>query len=252
MRERQQVVSLAAMREPSLLRFYVSREWLNKFNTFAEPGPITNHTFLCSHGGEGALSVARVQGGWAEPPALPPSAFLRRHPAQQIPLHRRPGGDTATERLGAPLQQVQPPGSLSWRASLPRAGRVLSWAGQEDRWDPSLSPLRQQTRVEAVSGASCTAVSALRHPSAVGVQRHPSSHKGLKTGSSKSLWAPLTESWGCRLQAGLASVSPQPCAQPGPPWACAAWGLPGSSPRPRTLRTCQAWVALQPGRREVP
>ncbi|XP_013362120.1 PREDICTED: ubiquitin carboxyl-terminal hydrolase 20 isoform X2 [Chinchilla lanigera] len=50
-RERQQVVSLAAMREPSLLRFYVSREWLNKFNTFAEPGPITNHTFLCVHGG---------------------------------------------------------------------------------------------------------------------------------------------------------------------------------------------------------
>ncbi|PNJ45417.1 USP20 isoform 6 [Pongo abelii] len=50
-RERQQVVSLAAMREPSLLRFYVSREWLNKFNTFAEPGPITNQTFLCSHGG---------------------------------------------------------------------------------------------------------------------------------------------------------------------------------------------------------
>ncbi|XP_058528114.1 ubiquitin carboxyl-terminal hydrolase 20 isoform X2 [Ochotona princeps] len=50
-RERQQVVSLAALREPSLLRFYVSREWLNKFNTFAEPGPITNHTFLCSHGG---------------------------------------------------------------------------------------------------------------------------------------------------------------------------------------------------------
>ncbi|XP_045144453.1 ubiquitin carboxyl-terminal hydrolase 20 [Echinops telfairi] len=50
-RERQQVVSLAAAREPSLLRFYVSREWLNKFNTFAEPGPITNHTFLCAHGG---------------------------------------------------------------------------------------------------------------------------------------------------------------------------------------------------------
>ncbi|XP_036185264.1 ubiquitin carboxyl-terminal hydrolase 20 isoform X2 [Myotis myotis] len=50
-RERQQVVSLAAMREPSLLRFYVSREWLNKFNTFAEPGPVTNHTFLCPHGG---------------------------------------------------------------------------------------------------------------------------------------------------------------------------------------------------------
>lgn len=50
-RERQQVVSLAARRETSLLRFYVSREWLNKFNSFAEPGPITNHSFLCSHGG---------------------------------------------------------------------------------------------------------------------------------------------------------------------------------------------------------
>uniref|UniRef100_A0A8C9G5I1 Ubiquitin carboxyl-terminal hydrolase n=1 Tax=Pavo cristatus TaxID=9049 RepID=A0A8C9G5I1_PAVCR len=50
-RERQKVVSLASMKEHSLLQFYVSREWLNKFNTFAEPGPITNHTFLCSHGG---------------------------------------------------------------------------------------------------------------------------------------------------------------------------------------------------------
>lgn len=53
MRERQKVVSLASMKEHSLLQFYISREWLNKFNTFAEPGPITNHTFLCAHGGEG-------------------------------------------------------------------------------------------------------------------------------------------------------------------------------------------------------
>lgn len=67
MRERQQVVSLAAMREPSLLRFYVSREWLNKFNTFAEPGPITNHTFLCSHGGEQAAPGGGVAVGVAGP-----------------------------------------------------------------------------------------------------------------------------------------------------------------------------------------
>lgn len=66
-RERQQVVSLAAMREPSLLRFYVSREWLNKFNTFAEPGPITNHTFLCSHGGEGAFLVTGARAGGLSP-----------------------------------------------------------------------------------------------------------------------------------------------------------------------------------------
>uniref|UniRef100_A0A4W3JJD8 Ubiquitin carboxyl-terminal hydrolase n=1 Tax=Callorhinchus milii TaxID=7868 RepID=A0A4W3JJD8_CALMI len=50
-RERQKVVALANMKEPSLLQFYISREWLNKFNTFTEPGPISNHTFLCLHGG---------------------------------------------------------------------------------------------------------------------------------------------------------------------------------------------------------
>eukprot|EP00063_Salmo_salar_P022170 XP_013997005.1 PREDICTED: ubiquitin carboxyl-terminal hydrolase 20-like isoform X1 [Salmo salar] len=50
-RERQKVVALANMKEPSLLQFYISREWLNKFNTFTEPGPISNHTFLCQHGG---------------------------------------------------------------------------------------------------------------------------------------------------------------------------------------------------------
>lgn len=70
MRERQQVVSLAAMREPSLLRFYVSREWLNKFNTFAEPGPITNHTFLCPHGGEQSAPGRGVYGE-AQAAALP-------------------------------------------------------------------------------------------------------------------------------------------------------------------------------------
>ena len=52
MRERQRVVALANMEEPSLLHFYISREWLNKFNTFTEPGPISNHTFLCQHGGQ--------------------------------------------------------------------------------------------------------------------------------------------------------------------------------------------------------
>ncbi|KAL4617424.1 ubiquitin carboxyl-terminal hydrolase 20 isoform X1 [Arapaima gigas] len=50
-RERQKVVALANLKEPSLLEFYISREWLNKFNTFTEPGPITNRTFLCQHGG---------------------------------------------------------------------------------------------------------------------------------------------------------------------------------------------------------
>uniref|UniRef100_A0AAX7VR10 Ubiquitin carboxyl-terminal hydrolase n=1 Tax=Astatotilapia calliptera TaxID=8154 RepID=A0AAX7VR10_ASTCA len=56
-RERQKVVALANMKEPSLLQFYISREWLNKFNTFAEPGPISNHTFLCQHGEKHACTV---------------------------------------------------------------------------------------------------------------------------------------------------------------------------------------------------
>ncbi|XP_068958351.1 ubiquitin carboxyl-terminal hydrolase 33 [Petaurus breviceps papuanus] len=50
-KERRRVSNLLNMMEPSLLQFYVSRQWLNKFKTFAEPGPISNHDFLCVHGG---------------------------------------------------------------------------------------------------------------------------------------------------------------------------------------------------------
>ncbi|XP_035278266.1 ubiquitin carboxyl-terminal hydrolase 33 [Anguilla anguilla] len=50
-KERRRVSSLLNMMEPSLLQFYISRQWLNKFKTFAEPGPISNHDFLCPHGG---------------------------------------------------------------------------------------------------------------------------------------------------------------------------------------------------------
>ncbi|XP_072015961.1 ubiquitin carboxyl-terminal hydrolase 20-like [Amphiura filiformis] len=50
-RERQRVSDMCEQQEPSLLHFYVSLEWLNKFNTFAEPGPISNNDFLCKHGG---------------------------------------------------------------------------------------------------------------------------------------------------------------------------------------------------------
>ncbi|XP_023671612.1 ubiquitin carboxyl-terminal hydrolase 33 [Paramormyrops kingsleyae] len=50
-KERRRVSGLLSMAEPSLLQFYISRQWLNKFKTFAEPGPISNNDFLCSHGG---------------------------------------------------------------------------------------------------------------------------------------------------------------------------------------------------------
>uniref|UniRef100_A0A668AD50 Ubiquitin carboxyl-terminal hydrolase n=1 Tax=Myripristis murdjan TaxID=586833 RepID=A0A668AD50_9TELE len=51
LKERRRVSGLFNMMEPSLLQFYISRQWLNKFKTFAEPGPISNDDFLCSHGG---------------------------------------------------------------------------------------------------------------------------------------------------------------------------------------------------------
>uniref|UniRef100_A0A7N8XN99 Ubiquitin carboxyl-terminal hydrolase n=1 Tax=Mastacembelus armatus TaxID=205130 RepID=A0A7N8XN99_9TELE len=50
-KERRRVSGLFNIMEPSLLQFYISRQWLNKFKTFAEPGPISNDDFLCSHGG---------------------------------------------------------------------------------------------------------------------------------------------------------------------------------------------------------
>ena len=33
-----------------LIKFYISRKWISKFNSFAEPGAINNYDFLCRHG----------------------------------------------------------------------------------------------------------------------------------------------------------------------------------------------------------
>ncbi|CAF4874443.1 unnamed protein product [Pieris macdunnoughi] len=41
----------AASNEPNDIKFYISRQWINKFNTWAEPGPIDNSDFVCVHGG---------------------------------------------------------------------------------------------------------------------------------------------------------------------------------------------------------
>lgn len=41
----------SAVIEPNDLKFYISKQWINKFNTWAEPGPIDNSDFACSHGG---------------------------------------------------------------------------------------------------------------------------------------------------------------------------------------------------------
>ncbi|XP_058062802.1 ubiquitin carboxyl-terminal hydrolase 20 [Anopheles bellator] len=48
---RAQASNILTMEEQaSDIRFYVSRNWLHRFNTFAEPGPIDNWTLLCPHG----------------------------------------------------------------------------------------------------------------------------------------------------------------------------------------------------------
>ncbi|ESO98933.1 hypothetical protein LOTGIDRAFT_113814, partial [Lottia gigantea] len=48
---RQKAMELMEAKEPSLMQFFVSKQWINRFNTFAEPGRITNSDFLCTHGG---------------------------------------------------------------------------------------------------------------------------------------------------------------------------------------------------------
>lgn len=45
------VQSSSSLLQPSLMEFFISKQWINKFNTFAEPGPISNDDFLCKHGG---------------------------------------------------------------------------------------------------------------------------------------------------------------------------------------------------------
>ncbi|XP_064649642.1 ubiquitin carboxyl-terminal hydrolase 20-like [Lineus longissimus] len=57
---RQQAMELMEDKEESLMQFFISRQWINRFNTFAEPGPITNEDFLCKHGGVPPAQVSYV------------------------------------------------------------------------------------------------------------------------------------------------------------------------------------------------
>lgn len=59
------------------IRFFVSKQWLNRFYTFAEPGPIDNWALLCPHG---ALPPSRLamQSQLVVPLAQPLWEFLYR------------------------------------------------------------------------------------------------------------------------------------------------------------------------------
>ena len=48
---RSKVTDLAEQDSRSLVKFYISNKWLNKFYTLAEPGPIDNNSVICRHGG---------------------------------------------------------------------------------------------------------------------------------------------------------------------------------------------------------
>lgn len=58
---RQKAMQLKETPESSLLQFFVSKQWINRFNMFAEPGPITNFDFLCPHGGVPPNKVDNVE-----------------------------------------------------------------------------------------------------------------------------------------------------------------------------------------------
>jgi ubiquitin carboxyl-terminal hydrolase 20/33 len=46
--------------QASDMQFFVSKQWLNRFYTFAEPGPIDNWALLCPHGGLPPCKAALV------------------------------------------------------------------------------------------------------------------------------------------------------------------------------------------------
>ena len=85
--DRQYIKSSA---DAGLLQFYISSQWLSKFRTFTEPGPIHNRDFLCPHGGVQPLKMDRINDV-----CVPVNAVVWEA------LHARFGGGPACNRLHA-------------------------------------------------------------------------------------------------------------------------------------------------------
>ncbi|XP_071802261.1 ubiquitin carboxyl-terminal hydrolase 20-like [Asterias amurensis] len=97
LKERQKVSDLFEQHEPSFLHFFVSLQWLNKFNSFAEPGPISNNDFLCKHGGVPPSKASYVDQLVVKVP----------QPVWEY-LHQRYGGGPAVNHLyGCPTCQAE-------------------------------------------------------------------------------------------------------------------------------------------------
>ena len=80
--------NLLAANEPSLVQYYVSKQWLNRLEQFAEPGAVDNSDFLCPHGGVLPAKTAFV---YELCVALPASAWDL--------LHNRYGGGPSCTRI---------------------------------------------------------------------------------------------------------------------------------------------------------
>ncbi|XP_028032864.1 ubiquitin carboxyl-terminal hydrolase 20 isoform X1 [Bombyx mandarina] len=50
LREKAAEILESASIGPNDPKYYISKQWINKFNTWAEPGPVDNSDFVCSHG----------------------------------------------------------------------------------------------------------------------------------------------------------------------------------------------------------
>jgi len=85
---RSKVTDLAEQDSRSLVKFYISNKWLNKFYTLAEPGPIDNSSVICRHGG-------------VLPYRLDTAQYLCTAVPQPVWrfLHDRFGGSAAVNRL---------------------------------------------------------------------------------------------------------------------------------------------------------
>ncbi|XP_064415173.1 ubiquitin carboxyl-terminal hydrolase 33-like [Latimeria chalumnae] len=59
--ERRMVSNILNLAEPNAQEVYISKQWLSKFQTFAEPGPISNIDFLCVHGGIPPHKVNKIE-----------------------------------------------------------------------------------------------------------------------------------------------------------------------------------------------
>ncbi|XP_005099115.1 ubiquitin carboxyl-terminal hydrolase 20 [Aplysia californica] len=86
---RQRIMELESS-EVSILRFYLSKQWVSKFHTFAEPGPITNSDFLCKHGGVPPGKVSLID-----------DLVVEIHQSTWELLHNRFGGGPVCNHLYA-------------------------------------------------------------------------------------------------------------------------------------------------------